>query len=379
MYSGNATGNVELLSEGRPGIDPLYSLRQGLNFTVLTHVNVYLISLRRPPTRATKTPLRARWPTGKADTGWRKKASEEQILLSGIELNLRLPSMISGKKGFERIKWAFKNVLNEPVAWLFRDCNQSQDPTSSDNEGIPPLPSLNFSPSLLPTQNPSSPSSTHDHLAVPGPLKSHHPTLISPTPTTTSHSHVFVPPLSFPQPLASTSTQPPTQYTRDESALDILEFLGLLTLSSPRIEADDDVDPYLCRSSTLDQESATSQDIVILRWRGFISESWVRGVFALCWANLVDEEEAWFALSAVAFRTEAVEGRDGFVVLMPPRGSSTAIGEDERSGEEGGGEMDVDDGVDEEGEGKETGVVKREPEGQREFLLWEMVNCVDGR
>ena len=80
MYSGNATGNVELLSEGRPGIDPLYSLRQGLNFTVLTHVNVYLISLRRPPTRATKTPLRARWPTGKADTGWRKKASEEQIL-----------------------------------------------------------------------------------------------------------------------------------------------------------------------------------------------------------------------------------------------------------------------------------------------------------
>ena len=98
-----------------------------------------------------------------------------------------------------------------------------------------------------------------------------------------------------------------------------------------------------------------------------------------CRANLVDEEEAWFALSAVAFRTEAVEGRDGFVVLMPPRGSSTAIGEDERSGEEGGGEMDVDDGVDEEGEGKETGVVKREPEGQREFLLWEMVNCVDGR
>ena len=38
-----------------------------------------------------------------------------------IELNLRLPSMLHGKKGFQRIEWAFKNVLNEHVSWLFFD------------------------------------------------------------------------------------------------------------------------------------------------------------------------------------------------------------------------------------------------------------------
>lgn len=40
---------------------------------------------------------------------------------AGIELNLRLPSMLHGKKGFERIVWAFKNVLNQSLTWLFCD------------------------------------------------------------------------------------------------------------------------------------------------------------------------------------------------------------------------------------------------------------------
>lgn len=31
--------------------------------------------------------------------------------------------MLHGKKGFERIVWAFKNVLNRSVTWLFHDFN----------------------------------------------------------------------------------------------------------------------------------------------------------------------------------------------------------------------------------------------------------------
>jgi len=41
-----------------------------------------------------------------------------------IEINLRLPSMVHGKKGFERIVWAFKNVLDASVSWLFHDFNE---------------------------------------------------------------------------------------------------------------------------------------------------------------------------------------------------------------------------------------------------------------
>lgn len=38
-----------------------------------------------------------------------------------VEFDLRSPSMFKGKKGFDRLVYASKNVLNEPLTWLF--CN----------------------------------------------------------------------------------------------------------------------------------------------------------------------------------------------------------------------------------------------------------------
>lgn len=35
--------------------------------------------------------------------------------------------MVHGKKGFERIVWAFKNVLNSAVTWLFYDFDAKKD------------------------------------------------------------------------------------------------------------------------------------------------------------------------------------------------------------------------------------------------------------
>lgn len=35
--------------------------------------------------------------------------------------------MLHGKKGFERIVWAFKNVLNHSVTWLFHDFTSNPD------------------------------------------------------------------------------------------------------------------------------------------------------------------------------------------------------------------------------------------------------------
>lgn len=45
--------------------------------------------------------------------------------------------MLHGKKGFERIVWAFKNVLNHPVAWLFCDLTSESD--SLTKGGVYPL------------------------------------------------------------------------------------------------------------------------------------------------------------------------------------------------------------------------------------------------
>jgi ribonuclease P/MRP protein subunit RPP40 len=38
--------------------------------------------------------------------------------------------MLHGKKGFERLVWAAKNVLNRSLSWIF--CDLDQDP-----KGIP--------------------------------------------------------------------------------------------------------------------------------------------------------------------------------------------------------------------------------------------------
>lgn len=54
------------------------------------------------------------------------------IMSSVVELNLRLPSMLHGKKGFERIVWAFANVLTQSMAWLFHDLESNLGPDEGD-------------------------------------------------------------------------------------------------------------------------------------------------------------------------------------------------------------------------------------------------------
>ena len=45
-----------------------------------------------------------------------------------IDFNLCEPSMRDGKKGFERLRWACKNVLNHSLCWLFHNLQeQSSD------------------------------------------------------------------------------------------------------------------------------------------------------------------------------------------------------------------------------------------------------------
>ena len=47
--------------------------------------------------------------------------SSSMLTLAVVELSLRSPSMLHGKKAFERVVWAFKHVLTRPVSWLFCD------------------------------------------------------------------------------------------------------------------------------------------------------------------------------------------------------------------------------------------------------------------
>ncbi|KAL5352491.1 hypothetical protein ACLOAV_002439 [Pseudogymnoascus australis] len=94
-------GNVIMLSEGKHGVNDVYSLRDGVLTLALEKESYERAGLAGEPDGAKeKRGARARWL---------------------VEINLRQPSMLHGKKGFDRIVYAFKNVLNTPVTWLF--CN----------------------------------------------------------------------------------------------------------------------------------------------------------------------------------------------------------------------------------------------------------------
>ena len=136
----------------------------------------------------------------------------------------------------------------------------------------------------------------------------------------------------------------------------------MISLESPRVAAEDDVDPYLCRYSVPDSDDAKPSDLVSVKWRGLIPPRWIMQLFvALMYAlisllrgckrlaNLLlprretapknNAASAWFALSSSALGREAVEGHDGYTVMVLPGSTSNQekVGEDADSSSKSGG------------------------------------------
>ena len=164
--------------------------------------------------------------------------------------------MVRGKKGFERIVWAFKNFLTHSVAWLFYDLKAKTDGS--------------------------------------GPLGSFHPKVVKVEPDTLAMNARKVPEL-------------PVELQQDDygAATELLEWLSLAMVGSPRIEALDEIDPYLSRyclppgkataPSTTEQQV---QDLVRFQWHGFMPSTFIRDVFLTA---LKVSGSSWFGLSATAF------------------------------------------------------------------------------
>jgi ribonuclease P/MRP protein subunit RPP40 len=90
-----------MLSEGRPGIQNTFKLKDG----ILT-LDIDKASYERCGLVGTPAPSPGR---------------KHVVTRFRIDIDLKLNAMQDGKKGFERIKYAFKNVLIESLAWLFVD------------------------------------------------------------------------------------------------------------------------------------------------------------------------------------------------------------------------------------------------------------------
>ncbi|KAL4896683.1 ribonuclease P 40kDa subunit-domain-containing protein [Aspergillus ambiguus] len=256
------SGDILMVSEGQSGSDNVYSVRDGV-------LRLELGKEIFERTGLTGRPVRS---------GGRKHAKERYL----IELNLRLPSMLHGKKGFERIVWAFKNVLNQSVAWLFYDLSPGSNGISEDTS-----------------------------------LKGNHPHIIDTKMLFTRHADILAPSLSQ----INVTDRSPEEDLR-ESCEELSEWLGMVALGSPRVKKDDDTDPFLCRYSVPGPEgSPQCLNLVSLKWHGFIPPKWILQLFItlLRETQRVPVEGTWFALTSNALRRDAVEGKDGYTIMTLPK------------------------------------------------------------
>ncbi|KAH8697504.1 putative ribonuclease P protein subunit p40 [Talaromyces proteolyticus] len=256
------TGYALMVSEGRPGVDDVYSVQDG---TLTLELN----KERYERTGLTGKPVRS---------GGRKHAKERFV----IELDLRQPSMLHGKKGFERIVWACKNVLNSSLTWL-----------------------------LL--VDPSSSGSLDQAMRI---LQRHQPKLRNCRFSEIDHPPMYVPALSTNEIASAVS-----QNRLEDYCNDISEWLALVSLESPRIQVNDVIDRYLSRYSVPQSDTGQLQSLalVTLRWHGIMTSNWITRLLVALLSHAEDTRN-WAALSATSFRRQPVENGDGYaVVTMPER------------------------------------------------------------
>ncbi|KAI1917735.1 hypothetical protein LOZ61_000355 [Ophidiomyces ophidiicola] len=267
-------GNILMISEGRHGVDNVYSLKDGLLSLELDKNSYERAGLVGKPIQS----------------GGKKHVVTRYV----VEINLRLPSMLHGKKGFDRIVWAFKNVLNSSVAWLFCDLSSTSSILGEETDA---------------------------------PIKKHQPQIFPCTSTTSSFRDILVPPLT-PSTFVTDEGRATSAFI--ETCHEIQEWLALAFLDSPRIHANDTIDQYLSRYSVPDQENCTQTNLVKISWKGLIPSPWIIQLF-IATLHSTTKSDSWFAFNSCALGKKAIEGKDGYMILGFPQTKLTSANEENQA------------------------------------------------
>ncbi|KAH8894229.1 ribonuclease P 40kDa subunit [Thozetella sp. PMI_491] len=248
--------SILMLSQGRMLIDNVFTLRDGKLHLYLDRETYERAGLVGKPHGV----------KGKRDTKPRWV----------VEFDLHSPTMVPGKKGFERLMSACRNVFSAPITWLFCDLSSSAPE---------PNPLLQYSP-VYHTSNPSC-----SQLAV----------------------SVTLPQLK-PDGALDEATG---REEFEEFAGDIYEWLSLVRLESPRLSLHDNIDPFLSMYKTPgDAESQQRAKIRKISWEGLLSSSWTRT--ALIDLIAVLPSRSWFSFSTTTFPTGMSGGNSDCTILRPP-------------------------------------------------------------
>jgi ribonuclease P/MRP protein subunit RPP40 len=180
--------------------------------------------------------------------------------------------MVKGKKGFDRLLYAFNQVLTEPVSWLFVDLQRGE-------KGVDMIFLLYGEFYCL--------------TAMIGPIEELFPVTSELVPMKTTSDHTIFPFIESPDRLRE-------QLYEEQ----LLEWIGLALIKSARIRTDDDVDPYLCRyqlPEAFDESEMEVENFTHFRWRGLVPARFVKEVLSLL-EPLSDQ--GWFVIGS-----KGLEGR----------------------------------------------------------------------
>jgi ribonucleases P/MRP protein subunit RPP40 len=205
-----------------------------------------------------------------------------------VAYNLRDSANIKGKKGFERLLYACRNVMNKSLVWLF--CNLAVEGS------LRLFCLLHRTLTLI--------------VVVPEPLDKHFPATFTSTPGRTNHS-LQKPHLS-PNP---TSIAQRDRQSVEEFAAETYEWLSLTRLASPRVMRGDVIDPYLARYEFPGPESPCNEDIQKYTWQGFISPVWTKSLLMEVLVAL--PFKTWVSMSATTFSRGLVGGCSDITFLRP--------------------------------------------------------------
>jgi ribonuclease P/MRP protein subunit RPP40 len=167
--------------------------------------------------------------------------------------------MLHGKRGFDRIVWAFRNVLNDSHEWLFCDLR------SLTAEGQ----YARLSGSLILRLT----AAFYSGYSGSSPLALHHPFVVQCVPSIRVLKGIQAPALQLP---ASTTAAVLREYCKD-----VAEWLGMVSLGSPRILRRDLIDPYLSRYE-VPNAAPGGVDMVLVKWKGFLPASWITKLLLAC-------------------------------------------------------------------------------------------------
>ena len=136
----------------------------------------------------------------------------------------------------------------------------------------------------------------------------------------TTHANISLPPLSRPASLLVGGGQGSDRLETEEDVTELYEWLALVRLGSPRVQAADNIDPYLSRYqvpvSSDDDAAAPSGAICTLRWSGFLSPTWacqtlLDVLIALQSSSSFSTSSPWLSMSVSGFSSSMGLAGDG--------------------------------------------------------------------